>query len=171
MMEDMAINTQPETEGVGEALNGLARPVHGREFKRTTDVTDKNGPINVVLLAPEGAPDNWVQGAADLLVLPCPESCSTERWEALQEDSYCFLRDWAPQAHELGWTALDLFGVHPVKPWERFDCMGLVPLLNGAAVVALSDIEATIEKPNGARLTYHRRGVAHDEACLVWGLK
>ncbi len=49
--------------------------------------------------------------------------------------------------------------------------MGLVPLLNGARILALSDTEATIEKPNGARLTFRRHGPVPDEACLVWSLK
>ena len=49
--------------------------------------------------------------------------------------------------------------------------MGLVPLLNGAKVVALSDIEAVIEKPNGTRMTFRRRGQVPFETCLVWNLK
>ncbi len=88
----------------------------------------------------------------------------------MREDAYHFLQDWAARAHELGWTAPDLFGIHPEKPWVRFDCMGLVPLLNGAKVTALSDIEAVIEKPNGARVTFRRRGQVPDETCLIWEL-
>ena len=77
----------------------------------------------------------------------------------------------AARAHEVGWTVFDLFGVHPVKPWVRFDHMGLVPLLNGARVIALSDLEAVIEKSSGARLTYRRRAMAPEEACLIWELR
>ena len=87
------------------------------------------------------------------------------------EDAYHFLRDHAARARGLGWTALDLFGAHRERPWVRFDCMGLVPLLNGAKVVALSDTEAVIEKPSGARVTWRRRGQVPDETCLVWDLK
>ena len=125
----------------------------------------------VLLHCPPGVPEAWVQGVADLLVLPCPASCPAERWETLREDAYHFLRDWAAQAHELGWTALDLFGVHPEKPWVRFDCMGLLLILNGGRVTALSDTEATIEKPNGAWVTFRRRGQVPDEACLIWELE
>ncbi len=88
----------------------------------------------------------------------------------MREDAYRLLRDNAAQAHELGWTGLDLFGVHRERPWVRFDCMGLVPLLNGAKVVALSDTEAVIEKPSGARLTFRRHGQVPDEVCPVWEL-
>ncbi len=107
-------------------------------------------------------------------VCPCPPgrcgSCPAARWGALREDAYHFLRDHAARAHALGWTALDLFGVHPVKPWVRFDCMGFVPLLNGGKVTALSDTEAVIEKPNGSRVTFYKRGQVFEEACLIWEL-
>ncbi len=132
-----------------------------------------NRPVaRVVLLhCPPGVPEEWVQGVADLLAMARPASCPDAKWQALREDAYHFLRDHAARAHELGWTALDLFGVHRTRPWVRFDCMGLVPLLNGARVTALSGIEAVIEKPKGARLTFRRRGQVPDETCLIWNLK
>ncbi len=89
----------------------------------------------------------------------------------LREDTYTFLRDHAGRAHRLGWTALDLFGVHPVKPWARIDVMGLVPLLNGGRVTALSNVKAVIEKPSGARVTFRRRGQVSTEVCLIWELE
>ncbi len=48
--------------------------------------------------------------------------------------------------------------------------MGLVPLLKGARVTALSYIGAVIEKPSGARVTFRPRTMAPAEACLVWEL-
>ncbi len=142
-------------------------------FNLTTDkADDRPQPERVVLLAvPPGVPEAWVQGVADLLVMPCPASCPEARWNALREDAVRFLRDHAARAHELGWTALDLFGVHPARPRERFDAMGLVPLLAAAKVVALSEGQAVIEKPSGARLTFHKRGRVPDETCLIWELE
>ena len=125
----------------------------------------------VLLHCPPDVPETWTQGVADLLTMVSPASCPAEWWEALREDAYTFLRDHAARAHELGWTALDLFGVHPVKPWVRFDHMGLVPLLNGARVTALSDLEAVIGKSSGARATFRRRAMAPEEACLIWELR
>ncbi len=124
----------------------------------------------VLLHCPPGVPEEWVQVVADLLVMPPPMSCPPERRQTLREDTYTFLRDHAGRAHRLGWTALALFGVHSVKPWVRFDCMGLVPLLNGGRVTALSGIESVIEKPSGARMTFRRRGQVGTEVCLIWEL-
>ncbi len=166
---------EPDGDGlVVEAPAPLPEPIMTELRAHKTELIDfLNRPVaRVVLLhCPPSVPETWTQGICDLLAMPCPASCPEEWWEALREDAYHFLRDWAARAHELGWTALDLFGVHPERPLERFDCMGLVPLLNGAGVTALSDTEAVIEKPNGARLAFHRRGQVPDETCLVWELE
>ena len=141
-------------------------------FKLTTDKADERSqPARVVLLAvPPGVPEAWVQGVADLLAMARPASCPDARWQTLREDAYTFLRDHAARAHALGWTGHDLFGAHPEKPQERFDCAGLVLVLNGATIVALSDTEAVIEKPSGTRLTFRRHGQVPDEVCPVWEL-
>ncbi len=106
----------------------------------------------VLLHCPPGVPEAWTQGVADLLAMAWPAACPEPKWLGLREDTYTFLRDHAGRAHRLGWTALDLFGVHPVKPWARIDVMGLVPLLNGGRIAALNSITASIEKPSGARV-------------------
>ena len=122
------------------------------------------------LFGAASVPATWTQGVADLLAMPCPASCPEARWNVLREDSYTFLRDHAARAHELGWTAPDLFGVHRERPWVRFDCMSLMAVLNGASVMALANTEAVIEKPNGSRLTFRRRGQVPDETCLIFEL-
>ncbi len=77
-------------------------------------------------------------------------------------------REWAGQAHRLGWEVADLFGVHPTKPTVRFDCMGLVPLLRGRAVVALTDDSAAIKTASGGSLTFRRPH--HTDGRAVLGL-
>ncbi len=165
---------EPDGDGlVVEAPKPLPEPIMTELRAHKAEVIDfLTRPVaRVVLLhCPPGVPETWTQGVADLLAMTCPASCPDDKWQVLREDAYHFLRDHAARAHELGWTALDLFGVHPGKPWARFDCMGLVPLLSGAGVVALSDTEAVIEKPNGARVTFRRRGQVPDETCLIWEL-
>ncbi|MGN8119955.1 hypothetical protein [Labrys sp. 22185] len=73
------------------------------------------------------------------------------RWERAKQDAVEFLADWGEQAAELGWTAQELFGLHPVAPLTRYDAMGLVWLLNGKEVTAITDRTAKI----GAT-TYYR---------------
>ena len=89
----------------------------------------------------------------------------------IREDAFAFLRDWAAQAHGLGWAGLDLFGVHRHAPLARYDCMGLVPVLNGCQVAALTEEGAVIGTGSGARQTFHRHlTVPPAEMCLAWDL-
>lgn len=89
----------------------------------------------------------------------------------LREDAYRFLSGWAAQAHRLGWTAFDLFGVHRIRPRARFDCMALVPLLQAREVVALTEDQATITAAEDQTLTYRRKIGPHpDGVCLLWKL-
>jgi hypothetical protein len=62
---------------------------------------------------------------------------------------------WGKTADRLGWTTLDLFGVHPTAPTARFDVMGLIPILRGRSVCVLTEKTATIECESGARLTLY----------------
>ena len=67
-------------------------------------------------------------------------------------------RDGATRPQQLGWTALDLFGVHPLAPAARIGCWGLILFVQGGDVVALTDGTATICRQSGAVLTYRRYG-------------
>ena len=174
IVEQVGGRLEPDGDGlVVEAPKPLPEPIMAQLRAHKAEVIDfLTRPVARVALlhCPPGVPEAWTQGVADLLAMARPASCPDAKWQALREDAYRFLRDHAARAHELGWTGLDLFGVHPGKPWVRFDCMGLVPILNGARVTALSGIEAVIEKSSGARLTFRPRTMAPDEACLVWEL-
>ena len=60
------------------------------------------------------------------------------------------------QAAALGWPAWELFGCHRRAPWGRIQGMGLVLLLRGDEIAALTATEAVIRTATGARQTYRR---------------
>ena len=80
------------------------------------------------------------------------------------EDGRRFLAKWGEQAEALGWTPRDLFGLHkpPDQPHpsyrrlSRYDETGLIWLLQGRPVVALTAATAAIENPTGAITVYRR---------------
>lgn len=140
--------------------------------KARPDKTDKRysaGGTAVLLEAPNGVPEVWVQGVADLLVMPTPTDWPTARWATLQEDARVFLDTWGGQADRLGWTAHDLFSVHSGASYARVDAMGLVPLLGGRRVVALCEEGAAIEVSAGTQ-SFRRRRLWPPDWCLVWEL-
>jgi hypothetical protein len=71
---------------------------------------------------------------------------------------------WGEQAVALGWTPRDLFGLHkpPDQPHpsyrrlSRYDETGLIWLLQGRPVAALTAATAAIENPTGAITVYRR---------------
>ncbi len=70
----------------------------------------------------------------------------------------------------MSWEAPDLFGAHPTKPRARLDCAGLVLLLQGRPVVAITDDSATIKAASGGSLTFRRHESPPTERCLIWEL-
>jgi hypothetical protein len=94
----------------------------------------------------------------------CPDLVDERcRQRALQDGSR-FLERWAEQAQALGWTPQDLFGLPPVpsqpaasyRRLSRYDGTGLIWLLRGRAVVALTQTAAAIENPTGAITIYRK---------------
>jgi hypothetical protein len=99
-----------------------------------------------------------------------PGMIGAPRWDNMIANAREFSRTWGAHALGLGWTAADLFGLHPRAPLVRHDCKGLAFLLSdGDRVVAMTDSSATVEKQSGARLTFYRPQHRTD-AVSVWGL-
>ena len=94
----------------------------------------------------------------------CPELVAPDRWQQAIRDANSFLATWGARAHACGWTAGELIGLHPVpgrpaanyQRLSRYDETGLVWLLRGRAVVALTATEAAIQGV-AAVLVYRKR--------------
>jgi len=94
----------------------------------------------------------------------CPDHINTADWRQAVADGRRFLAQWGEQAAALGWTTLDLFGLAsaPEKPapnyrrLSRYDETGLIWLLGGREVVALTDTTAAIKTATGAVTVYRR---------------
>ena len=128
-------------------------------------------------ITPDGGPDDetnivlseWRRRLNTLDPSRPPASFPVPWWRGLIRDTELFLAMWGRQATYLGWTTLDLFGVHPKAPAARYSCMGLLLLIQGGRIVALTADSAIIERQSGARLTYRRRP-PEPECVAVWEL-
>jgi hypothetical protein len=117
-----------------------------------------------------GVPRAWAEGFAALSTMPAPTGFLPERWQRFVDDAGKFLAGpFAAQAAALGWTALDLFGCDRDKPFARIDQAGLLWLLNGDKLIAMTENTAVIETPTGARQTY-RRKPSDPGRVLAWEL-
>jgi hypothetical protein len=99
-----------------------------------------------------------------ILQLRPPDLIPVDRWRQCMRDGSKFLAVWGEQAEALRWTSADLFGLHtpPEQPHpsysrlSRYDETGLIWLLQGRPVVALTEASAAIQNPTGAITVYPR---------------
>jgi hypothetical protein len=115
-----------------------------------------------------GVPRQWAEGYADLCAMAPLAGFSPERWQRIVDGAGRFMDRWAVKATACGWTVLDVFGVDPDRPDRRFDCMGLLMLLDRTEIVAI-DCDGADLQSTGALLRYRRRVVpAHTKP--LWEL-
>jgi hypothetical protein len=115
----------------------------------------------------------WADGVARMHALPSPRNYPEHAWQQLIVDAERFLDRWAAQAGAFGWLTWELFGCHRRAPWGRIQGMGLMLLLRGDEIAALTATEAVIRTRTGAHQTYRRKPcdpLHPAERCLVWEL-
>jgi hypothetical protein len=115
----------------------------------------------------------WAEGVARLRRMSPPRNYPERPWQQLIVDAERFLDGWTAQAAAFGWPSWELFGCSRRAPWGRIQGMGLVLLLRGKELAALTATEAVIRTATGAHQTYRRKPLdpLHPaERCLVWEL-
>jgi hypothetical protein len=99
----------------------------------------------------------WQRGVCRLNIDRPPEGVPYDRWRNFVAAAARFLAGpFAERASALGWTALDLFGCDDSRPLARLDRAGLIWLLNGRKLVALTAEMAVVQTRTGTRQTYRR---------------
>jgi hypothetical protein len=113
----------------------------------------------------QGKADNErpYEGVLAALCERCPDLVEEHRWREATADSIAFVTHWGVEAAALGWTARDLLGLADVpdnpgpnyRRLSRYDQTGLIWMLQGRRVVALTKTTALIETANGT-VAYRR---------------
>jgi hypothetical protein len=115
-------------------------------------------------------PRAWAEGFARLDPACPPGDVPAMRWQHFVDDVGLFLDSpFCAVAVALGWGSYDLFGCDRDRPFARIDQAGLLWLLNGDRLVALTAHTALIETATGARQTC-RRKPAEPGRVLAWEL-
>jgi hypothetical protein len=155
-----------------------AHPFHGsrtmrtqRTQVRTPDLVArerKGSRLEDLAVVPAGLPQDWCEGLAALASMPPVAGFSDERWAVGVWWARQIAHEHGLVVHEAGWSALDLFGLHPTAPACRYDGMGLAFMLRpGDTLLFLDGGEVIIERLSGARHRTHR-GRIGPESVLAW---
>jgi hypothetical protein len=94
----------------------------------------------------------------------CPRHIDPADWERAVEDARKFLSNWGVQAEALGWTSDDLIELAPIpddipgdyRRLSRYELTGLIWLLRGRPVVALTATTAAIQHMSGSITVYRK---------------
>lgn len=117
-----------------------------------------------------GAARVWAEALARLDPARPPCDVSPMRWLCFIDDCGWFIDEgWAARAEALGWGPLDLFGCNRDKPFARISRAGLLWLLAGRKLSALTADTAAITTPSGGHVTFYRRQL-ETGGVLAWEL-
>jgi hypothetical protein len=115
-------------------------------------------------------PLDWAEGFARLDPGRPPGDVPLTRWQRFVDDVGRFLDGpFCAVAATLGWGPYELFGCDRDQPFARIEQHGLLWLLNGNKLVALSTGAAGIETSSGERRAY-RRNPSGPGRVLAWEL-
>jgi len=115
-------------------------------------------------------PRAWAEGFARLHPDCPPADVPAKRWVRFVDDVGRFLDSpFCAVAAALGWGPLDLFGCDRERPFARIGQAGLLWLLNGDRLLALTENTATIAIKTGAQQTYPRKP-SEPGRVLAWEL-
>jgi hypothetical protein len=136
------------------------------KIHRAYDINDINDQSPLLSFRSYGQNQKTEPYAAPLAALRgrCPDHVEPDRWHRAVTDGERFLLQWAQQSQALGWTVRDLFGLHkpPEQPHpsyrrlSRYDATGLIWLLEGREVIALTPETAAIQSPSGTVTVYRK---------------
>jgi len=117
-------------------------------------------------------PRDWAEALARLDRANPPRDVPLARWQQFINDCGRFLdQGWANRAEALGWGPFELFGCDRKRPLARYDHMGLLWIIQGGRLVALTADTATIDDTRtGSLQTYRRVPIDLDRAVLAWEL-
>jgi hypothetical protein len=99
--------------------------------------------------------DEWRGGLERLRGHPPPSGFREPAWRQFKLDAIALLRTHGPRLAALGWTTLQLFGLHDTHPSVRVSHSGLARFLHGGTIVDVTRRHARIRRRSGSVLTFY----------------
>jgi hypothetical protein len=133
-------------------INNLAKDTKSSEENHSAARPERAAPCGISGESGKRSLDEAFQDFRD-----CDQNKAlNQRYVQAVADAETFLGVWGRQAEAFGWSAADLFRIDPIAPLARYDAMGLIWMLQGRPVVALTTEGAAIRMITGNILTYYR---------------
>lgn len=148
---DLAARLEEEAGACANSVDSAISPQ-----LRPTGTNDTIGTAPTQSRPPlQGLAGDWSLRLGSCVGDRCPPSLQPQRWREILADADAFLLRWGEQAAAFGWTDMDLFSVPPGP--ERWGRGGLIMVLAGRPVIAITEQTATIPNQSGPPHRYQRR--------------
>lgn len=109
------------------------------------------------------------QDHSALYAMPAPPDWPPDLWALLLADARMADQGgWLAVAADCGWSALDVWGVGRWGASQRFDLMGLIPMLRGDQISIIGANCASLKTASGAVNIFKRDMPRSDPRVLVW---
>jgi hypothetical protein len=169
VVPEPASGTETGDEVAAVGTTGTSGTTQSRSMPVPTEVSQEAFEERAAIVEYDASmPRSWAEGFARLMHGGRPEGIDEAAWRRLIDDGGRFLDRWGIEAHRLGWSALDVFGVRLVERQQGIGSAGLVFLIGGGEVVAIGPDRATVRMHAGTTVTYLRR--AAPDAIAIWDL-
>jgi hypothetical protein len=124
--------------------------------------------VSAVCVVPP--PPEWAYALTGLEARARPDSIPAERWAQAVADAGYLVRELGAAPDRCGWTLADIFSAHRERPLARYDCMGLVLLLEGRKIGPIDQDQIAIRQPGGNSLRFRIRQMPTSETMMLWDL-
>jgi len=94
-----------------------------------------------------------------LLTRDQPVCLPPKKWDFVVAQARCWAQKNSEQLREIiesHWTLEDIFGCHQTSPGNRYECMGIVLLLNGREIERISQEYLVFKTASGGTQAYRR---------------
>ena len=159
---DRTLATVPGTPTRIQALGFAPGVPNGRSVRWSDNCDEFEG----------RAPRAWAEALARLDPAHPLRDVPRPRWGQFIDDCGRFLDSgWAQRAIWLGWAPINLFGCDRERPYAKVDQAGLLWLIEGRSLMALSHDIAVIGSPSeGGQRHYRRRASKPRQNVMAWEL-
>lgn len=157
---DNSCQKPSETENQGDLAPSVTSVIGiatVNEFSERAAISEFDGQV----------PSEWSEGFARLQCMERPASIPENRWLQVIDDAGRFLDSWGAKLAAFGWSAPEVFGVHPSRPEVRRG--GLVWHLRGCKVLAACEDRVIVESKSGNKQSIYSR--VNEDCCLFWQLE
>jgi len=162
-------------------LSGVVTPVTHVTYPKnefdndfTGNYLEKYQELSAIAEYLGGLNREWAEVFAKIQLMSKPKKLEMRYWQIFLDDTGRFLDLFVHQAAKLGWRPEDIFCCHREAPNNRYDCMGLIFLLQGKEIIEISESKVVMVNQNGQKLSFVKPGAKYKtvgEIKMIWELE